>query len=300
MKSASGGPRRLSVRVPYDAVLKDLFQRDHPILLDRLTRGVAIRATLNVEFASVEQRRADVIFRMADGSLLQLEFQSSNDSSMVYRMGRYCAVIAEQYRCPIRQVVLYMGEPRMRMASSADHGLTKFGYELHDIREFDAEELLRGGRPGDCALALLAGGGREKLQRILRCAMEMPPLERSKLLTQIGVLSGLRRLRGRIKMEVNRMRSAEFIDEHPFLGPIWRKKWSEGRAQGKVEGKAEGMSALLAEMLRAKFGPVPRWAESRVKKATPAQVRRWTRKALTAKTLQEVLGKPARAAVHRA
>ena len=35
----------------YDAVMKDLFQKDHPSLLDQLTGGVKIKAFLNVDLA---------------------------------------------------------------------------------------------------------------------------------------------------------------------------------------------------------------------------------------------------------
>ena len=42
----------------YDLVVKDLFQRDHPSLLDQLTAGKAVREILNVELARVEERRA--------------------------------------------------------------------------------------------------------------------------------------------------------------------------------------------------------------------------------------------------
>lgn len=62
----------------YDLVVKDLFQRDHPSLLDRLTGGLAVREVLNVELARVEERRADLVLLLADGTILHIEFQSSN------------------------------------------------------------------------------------------------------------------------------------------------------------------------------------------------------------------------------
>lgn len=286
--SATGRRQRPPrVRIPYDAVLKDLFQTDHPALLDRLARGISILETLNVEFAAVDERRADLIFLMADGSVLQLEFQSTNDSSMVYRMGRYCAMIGQRRRCPIRQVVLYTGQPKMRMAASADHGLTKFAYELHDIREFDAAELLQSGRPGDCALAVLARGGEENLRKIVHRAAKMPAPERNKLLTQLAVLAGLRKLRRRLKIEVSAMRTAVYLDELPIIGPLYKKKY----AKDVAEARAEGMAAVLVEMLNARFGALPRWAQARVDGATAAQIRRWAKKAAAAETLEGVLGK---------
>jgi hypothetical protein len=50
----------------YDAVVKDLFQKDHPSLLDQLTGGVKIKAFLNVDLAKVLERRADRVLLLAD------------------------------------------------------------------------------------------------------------------------------------------------------------------------------------------------------------------------------------------
>jgi len=76
-------------RSQYDFVVKDLFQRDHPSLLDRLTAGVAVRAILNVELARVEERRADLVLLLADGTILHIEFQSGNDRDHSYRHRSY-------------------------------------------------------------------------------------------------------------------------------------------------------------------------------------------------------------------
>lgn len=192
MQTPAAGSTGLKSRIRYDAVLKDLFQREHPLLLGVFTGGVRILETLNIEFVAVDERRPDLVFLMADGSVLHLEFQSSNDGAMVYRMGRYCSMIAERDRGrTIRQIVLYTGMERLRMAASADLGLTKLAYELHDIREFESRDFLRTGRPGDCALALLAAHGEENIGRILRIATGLKPHARAKLLTRLTVLCRL-------------------------------------------------------------------------------------------------------------
>ena len=70
----------------YDAVAKDIFQRNRPALLTRLTGGVAVGKTLNVEFAVVKSRRAD-LFELDNNELFLLDFQSDNDNEMEYRIG---------------------------------------------------------------------------------------------------------------------------------------------------------------------------------------------------------------------
>ena len=145
----------------YDLVVKDLFQRDHPSLLDQLTAGVAVREVLNVELARVEERRADLVLLLADGTILHIEFQSGKDRNMPYREGIYCLLLGQKYRRRVRQVVLYVGQAKMRMEDDVGPGETKSAYTSMDIRDKDARNLMASGRPGDLALAMLAGGGPE-------------------------------------------------------------------------------------------------------------------------------------------
>lgn len=71
----------------YDLVVKDLFQRDHPSLLEQLTAGVAVRGVLSVELARVEERRADLVLLLEDGTISTSRFQSADDKDMPYREG---------------------------------------------------------------------------------------------------------------------------------------------------------------------------------------------------------------------
>ena len=283
-------------RLRYDAVLKDLFQRDHPTLLtqliglDPISRGVGVKQTLNVELAIVEERRADLLFELEDESLFLLDLQSSNDSAMGYRVGIYALVASQKYKRKVRAVVLYTGMERMRMQGHLDAGSAKVDYELIDIRDMSAETLLRGG-PGDWALALLANGGPERMREIILKAMKLKSPKRERLLTQLTVLAGLRRLDKTIKMEMKQMSEYVDIQKNVILRDIWRDGLTKGRAEGEAKGKAEGALAILSSQLEEKFGPLPSWAAARLRKATPDQTRLWSRKVLTAATLESVVGR---------
>jgi len=288
-------PRPERVLLRYDAVLKDLFQRDHPMLLNRLTGGAAVRQSLNVELAIVEERRADLLFELDDQSLFLLDLQSTNDRNMGYRVGIYTLVGAQKYQRKVRAAVLYTGMSEMKMEAHLDTGSTKVDYQLIDIREISAEALMRGG-PGDLALALLARGGPERMHEILTRAMKLEPPGRDRLLTQLAVLAGLRRLDKRLRMEIKQMDS-EYVDiwKNVILRDAWVKAVKEGMAEGKVLGKAEGRaeaaSAMLSGLLEEKFGPLPAWASTRLRRATPEQTLRWSRKVLTAASLKEIVGR---------
>ena len=279
-------------RLRYDAVLKDLFQRDHPTLLtqliglDPISRGVGVKQTLNVELAIVEERRADLLFELEDDSLFLLDIQSTNDRAMGYRVGIYTLLGSQKYKRKVRAVVLYTGMEKMRMQEHLDAGSAKVDYELIDIRDMSAEVMLRGG-PGDWALALLAKGGPERMREIILKAMKLKTPKKERLMTQLTVLAGLRRLDKTIKMEMKQM--GEYVDIQKNV--ILRDIWQDGLTKGLAEGKAEGALAILSGQLEVKFGPLPSWAAARLRKATPNQTKLWSRKVLTATTLESVVGR---------
>ena len=259
----------------YDLVVKDLFQRDHPSLLDQLTAGVAVREVLNVELARVEERRADLVLLLADGTILHIEFQSGNDKDMPYRVGIYCLLLGQKYRRRVRQVVLYVGQAKMRMDDHVDLGETKAAYTLMDIRDMDARQLIASGRPGDLALAMLAGGGPEQVFEIAKRASELKGAERQRVVSQLVLLSGLRRLTGRLRMELKAMSVTTDITKNEFVQDVVRDR----------------LANMLRGQLEMKFGSLPKWVDERLEAATSVQVERWSKKILTADTLEGVLGK---------
>ncbi len=283
----------------YDAVVKDVFERDGPTMLDDLANGVPVQEFLNVELPTVQKRVADLVVLLQNRTILHLDFQSANDPRMVYREGFYGISIANKFHGRgirrIDQVVIYCGSRPMRMKSAIDLGGIQISYRLIDIREFDADKLIASDRPGDYTLAMLAGGGVEKLREIVKRVMQLPPPQRQRVLTQMAILSGLRAASGRLKMEVNSMAHGLTIDENVFLRDIrdaaLARGREEGKLEGKLEGRAEGMMQVLRGQMRSKFGSLPRWADARLKSATAAQAETWAQKLLTADTLEGVLGK---------
>src|SRR5205814_1131490 len=259
----------------YDLVVKDLFQRDHPSLLDQLTAGKAVREILNVELARVEERRADLVLLLSDGTILHIEFQSANDKDMPYRVGIYCLLLGQKYRRRVRQVVLYVGQAKMRMEDHVDLGETKSAYRLMDIRDMDARKLMASGRPGDLALAMLAGGGPANMLEIAKQANGLKGADRQRVLSQLVLLSGLRRLTGKLRMELKAMDVTRDITKNEFVQDVVRAS----------------LANMLRGQLETKFGSVPKWVDQRLEAATSAQVERWSKKILTADTLEGVIGK---------
>jgi hypothetical protein len=95
------------------------------------------------------------------------------------------------------------------------------------------------------------------------------------------------------------MRYAKYVDDHVFLREIRAAALAEGEARGEArggargeaKGKAAGKVEIITDLLGEKFGPLPKWARVRVEKAEAPVRERWTKKVLTAETLDEVVGK---------
>lgn len=168
-----------------------------------------------------------------------------------------------------------MGQAKMRMESHVDLGETKSAFRLMDIRELDARQLMASGRPGDLVLALLADGGPEQMMAITTRVGALKFPERERVLSQLLLLSGLRRLTGKLKMELKTMSVYTDITKNEFVQEVVR----------------DSLANLLRGMLEQKFGVLPKWVDQRLEAATSVQIQRWSKKILTIDTLEGVLGK---------
>ncbi len=281
-------PPRLN---PYDVVIKDLFEKDCPTLLKQLTRGATIVAVLTPEIPLIRKNVADLVFRLADGSILHVEFQATNEGLMCFREGIYGLGLASKYQCDVRQAVLYAGRAPMRMKNHLKlHGI-EVKFDLIDLRDLDVDVLLSSGNPADYPLALLARGGAERLREIVQRAAKLKPERRARVLTQLAVLAGLRGRSEEVKMEVKNMGLSHMIKTNVFFRDAYESGLAKGEAKGEARGKAEGKADLLLNMLTHKFGRVPTWARERVTEAREATLNRWSERIFTAETIEEAIGK---------
>src|SRR5215831_665969 len=100
----------------YDATLKVLLKGSAHATLHQLT-GTTIERWLDVELPKVQSPRLDLLGQAHDGSLVHVELQTSNDPDMPLRMAEYCLGVYRQFRKFPRQILLYVGQPKMSMES---------------------------------------------------------------------------------------------------------------------------------------------------------------------------------------
>ncbi|KAF0142060.1 MAG: putative transposase [Rhodospirillaceae bacterium] len=66
--------------------------------------------------------------------------------------------------------------------------------------------------------------------------------------------------------------------------------FAQGVQQDRTEGEAKGKAEMLLEMVRLRFGPLSPEGISRLRAADAAQLRKWSRRFINARTLADVFG----------
>lgn len=121
----------------YDVALKLVLRGSAKLALSELT-GMAVESWVDAELPKIQNRRADLLGETADGGMVHLELQSSNDTAMPLRMAEYCLGIFRLFGRLPRQVVLHVGEEPLRMESELRGPAVWFRFETRDIRDLDS------------------------------------------------------------------------------------------------------------------------------------------------------------------
>ncbi|KQW55107.1 hypothetical protein ASD03_21475 [Ensifer sp. Root127] len=154
----------------FDVTMKIMFAVQNSYLRQML--DIPLGHDLPPGFPDFEQTEVDALVRR-NGKIFHVEFQSWNDSRMVFRMLDYRNSIYRHYRKQGRrtvtpdivQMVVYIGSPPMRMESELQGTKLDFSYSLHDIREFWfswRNRLVRSRLPLNWILALICSDAEDE------------------------------------------------------------------------------------------------------------------------------------------
>src|SRR5580700_7025392 len=233
----------------YDVALKLLLQGSARLTIRELAGG-PVEKWLDMELPKVQNLRMDLLGETAGGGLVHVELQSGNDAAMPLRMAEYCLGVFRLLGKFPRQVLVYVGEPRLRMESELRGPDVSFRYRLIDIRELDGDRLIESEEVGDNVIAILTGlrDHKEAVRKIVGKIANLAAAEREAALGRLLILAGLRRLEETVKREIRKV--PVFIDilENKVLGPPFKKGLEEGRQEGRQEGLREGELTVLRRL----------------------------------------------------
>jgi hypothetical protein len=230
---------------------------------------------LQQEFQFPRERRVDRLYRLADGSLLNIEHQSSlaDREALARRMVTYHVMIKDQFPAAgLMQIVIYTGRTPIRpegpliyesLDASGAHGL-RFTAALRDFRSLPVDEFRKSGRADDLVLGLMAAGGddptyaREVRDFVLRTrgAQRIDLLEKmAAVYATMPERAGWSAIFGEVEMfpaEIEdtplHRRIVEFFGRK-MLDEAADEGRREGLGEGRREGLSEGRRLALAELI---------------------------------------------------
>ena len=272
-----------------DVTFKSLLVNSRGVLA-RLLFG-PVTEWLNVEQPEIRNLRADLLARIADGSLRHVEIQASNNEKMGLRMLEYYVGFQRILGEHVSQTILYVGREPLRMPSLFVTPSVRFEYSTFNLREMDGTELLASDDWADNEFALLTTSDREKvIQTVLEKLRTLQGQEQAAASTTFVIIGGILG----IEDEIERRIDSQMIDlmENKVFGPIIRKQLEqalergveqglqqgrqEGRHEGRQEGRVESASRILRRLLEKRFGPLPPWADAKLASASEATLEAWT------------------------
>lgn len=109
----------------YDLVYKEILSKRAPDTLNaRSIMDISRAEPIPFDLQHTLERKPDFLARCTGSSgndfVLHIEYQSSIDVHMVYRMLEYYALIAKKFMLPVKQYVFYVGN-REYSASETIH-----------------------------------------------------------------------------------------------------------------------------------------------------------------------------------
>ncbi len=272
-----------------DITLKDIFE-EVPHRLSKILSPAPIKELLPTSLPSTELR-VDFLARLEDESILHMEFQSFNDTNMPWRMLRYYTAIAEKYKTyNIKQLLVYVGNRKLRMKSKLRIRNLTFSYEILDIRQIDCRVLLESPDPMDRLLACLCKVEDEVylIEKLIKTMESMNEEERKDYLLKALTLTELRpNLRIRLTEEVKYMpivvrpEDIRLPKRKLKKDILYRLGLEEGKQIGLEEGKQIGLEEgkqigieegllksaqeMLIAIIEGKLGYVPEEIVNRIR-----------------------------------
>jgi len=256
-----------------DIALKDIFE-EIPHRLSKILAPAPIKELLPTNFPSTELR-VDFLARLEDESVLHIEFQSFNDPNMPFRMLRYYLAILERYpSSPIKQLLVYVGNRKLRMKSRLRLRNLSFSYEILDIRQIDCRVLLESPDPMDRLLACLCKVEDEAylIEKLIKTMESMNEEERKDYLLKALTLTELRpNLRIKLTEEVKHMpivvrpEDVRLPKKKLRKDILYRLGLEEGEVIGIEKGLLRSAQDMLIAIIEGKLGYVPEEIANRIR-----------------------------------
>jgi hypothetical protein len=248
----------------YDKILKEniaalFLPLSEKYLNIRIVRAEELKDKLQITIEKEPDFIRIVETDTGERFILHLEFQSTDEEGMIYRMQEYFGLLRRKYQLPVKQFVIYLGRKPSRMQTDLAAGEIFTRFTLKSLRDYSYESLLDSQVPEEIILAVLSNYNNQKpveiLRRILRKLQEVSTDEITlrKYIKQLSVLARLRNLTRETHKQISDMGLTYNITED-FL-------YKEGVIKGREEGREQAIKTFILKMLAEKIMSVEKIAE---------------------------------------
>ncbi len=213
----------------FDKVLKENIESVFlPLTEKYLNFKIVSSRVLEAKLQSTTEREADFlrIVKTDKGEefILHLEFQSENESDMVYRIKEYNAIIQQKRnkkgkgkkrvkhkRLDVRHYVIFLGKGRMTMQTRLPERHVFREFNVLNLNELDFDEMLQSQIPQEIILAILSDFKGKDPEKIIRLIVEKlkeysnSDSDLKRFIRQLKVLSKLRTLDEETTKTINDM-----------------------------------------------------------------------------------------------
>ena len=272
-----------------DILSKIWLRRASDGILSRRLCGGKIAEHLPTEQPQISNRQVDMLVRNDQGVIQHVEFQSTNELEFPFRMLDYWVYFRREYNQRVSQCVFYIGKEPMRLEAMFAEDRTTHGFDIVNLQDYEAADLLASPDWGDNLWALGAKGDRAVvLGEILSKLRAMTGEEQESALAELAAFSLILKLEELLTQKLKEIPMLTIdLRESAVIRPLIEEAEQHGRQEGRLEGRQEGRQDQLVDLLTEKFGPLPSSVIERVHSASAEQVNRWARRVLRANTLEE-------------
>ncbi|AEG16885.1 hypothetical protein Desku_3404 [Desulfofundulus kuznetsovii DSM 6115] len=258
----------------YDTTMKELFTDSEEDLIRFFCQiEMQVIRQLNIEFPLVEKKRSDLILecRTEKGpAAVHMEFQSTNDSDIPFRMLRYATDLKQKYNLPVYQVLIYFGDREINMADGLSFHFNAQNYLDYRFRAVDlggitVEEIKKTGNYTLYALLPLTDRKKRKQKGesfLKECAEEIArtPLsfeEKQKALLRAEIFAGLLYEEQVIEMIFREVENMLDLEQSAGYRRIFNKGIEKGIEKGMEKGRRETLRENVLRLLYRKFKKLP-------------------------------------------
>jgi hypothetical protein len=235
----------------YDKILQECIEDALPGLIKNILNiNIEKSEELPDKLQHTKEREPDVLKKVTDENgrifILQLEFQTTDESNMVYRMADYLIMLSRKYKLPVKQYVIFIGEGIPKMPDRLELETLSFRYNLIGISLIDYRIFLRSKNSDEKIFAILGDFGKDKpktaLTRISESIVQdtQGDLEKERRKNQLRILANLR------SFTLEEMEVMEHIKFKVENDVYYRAGQEIGENKGLEQGKIEVIKNLLA------------------------------------------------------